>query len=332
MEIWQTILNALLICIPIAVLLWIASYFFISAVIYTILLVRTSPKKWTRECSLKEDEEQLRIYEDAMSFREKYESRITKVSIENEGFKLFGEFVDFGSNRTVILIPGRMEGCVYPYHFAEPYRRAGYNILSIDSRCHGMSGGKYNSLGLKEYSDIIAWSRMLHDEKGIDEIVIHGICIGSATALYTLTSERCPDYIVGMVADGMYINFWESTKNHMLERNKKPFPYVNIMRWYFRLCTGTDSYKDSPINVIDKLNKPILFLYSRKDTYSMPDKSQLLYDKCKSEKKKIVWFDKGQHSRVRINNRQQYDDAIVEYLRDTFGHKEALAAGVKKEN
>ena len=76
--------------------------------------------------------------------------------------------------------------------------------------------------------------------------------------------------------------------------------------------------KQGPINCIDKLNKPILFIYSKKDIYSVPEKGQLLYDKCVAEKE-LVWFDYGAHSKVRINNTEKYDNAVTSFLNKSIG-------------
>lgn len=315
MDVWQIIL----ICfVASGVLFWISSYFIISFIVYWKTLVRTSPEKWSRECSIKDDDEQAKMYEQAETWFSQYADKKTDVDIVNDGFHLYGEYIDFGFDKAVIIIAGRTEGCKYSYYFAEPYRRAGYNVLAIDNRAHGLSDGKYNALGLKEYSDIIAWSKFLHDSKDNKQIVLHGICIGSATALYALISERCPDYMVGMVADGMYVDFKETTKNHMIEQNHKVFPCLGIIMWFFKLFTKEDAVKNGPIKVMNKLKKPILFIYSKEDIYSVPEKGQLLYDTCQSQKK-LVWFDKGAHSKVRINNTEKYDDTIVEYLKETWG-------------
>ena len=314
MDTWQI----LLICIVVSgILFWVSSYFIIAYIVYRITLVRTSKDKWSRECSMNDDEEQVSMYKQAEEWLYSFKDRKTDVDIFSDGFHLFGEYIDFGFNKAVIIIAGRTEGCKYSYYFAEPYRRAGHNILVIDNRSHGLSDGKYNSLGLKEYSDIIAWGKFLHDCKNNNKIVLHGICIGSATALYALISEKCPQYIVGMVADGMYTDFKETTKNHMIEQNRRIYPCLNLFMWYFKVFTKEDAVKNGPIKVIHKLKKPILFIYSKEDIYSLPEKGKLLYDTCQSEKK-LVWFEKGGHSRVRINNQEKYDNTIMEFLRNTF--------------
>lgn len=311
MEVWEIILIAFAASL---ILFWIASYFIVAAVVYRILLVRTSPKKWSRECSIQDDEEQRQMYTVGNAWHDRYGDKVRDVSITSDGFRLFGEYVDFGFEKAVIIIAGRTEGCKYSYYFAEPYRVAGYNVLVIDNRCHGLSEGKYVSLGLKEYRDILKWGEFLHNEFNNKTIVLHGICIGSATALYALTAKECPDYFGGMVADGMYVDFKESIKNHMIEQKRKNInTCLKLLVLYFKWITGKDMVSQGPIHCIGQLKKPILFIYSKEDIYSVPEKGQELYDTCQC-KKELAWFDRGAHSRVRINNTEKYDNTVVGFL------------------
>lgn len=299
-------------------LFYIIPTFLISIVLYTILLVRNKEEKWGRNVSWDNEEQQemFRVGEEWGEENKEFQERVT---IKSEGFNLVGEYFNFGFDKTVIIIAGRMESCLYCYYFAKPYKDSGYNILAIDNRSHGLSEGKYNTIGIKEYIDILNWSKFIHEKYGINNIVYHGICIGSATAIYAVTSELCPDYVKGLVTDGMYVNFSESLKNHLIERNKPLFPYVKEINMLISIHAGKNPEKFSPINVIDKLDKPILFIYSRMDTYSTPDKSEILYNKCSSKNKRIAWFDKGVHSHVRINNLEGYDNAVKGFLSDNFG-------------
>lgn len=289
--------------------------FVLSYIIYSVVLVRTKPDKWGRGNSMPDDEEQVRIYSDAQKWWDRNADRQTDVSINNDGFRLCGKYFDFGSDRAVIIIPGRMEACEYSCHFAYPYEKAGFNVLVIDNRSHGLSEGKYNSLGFREYSDIIAWAKMLHDVYGNGKIVLHGICIGSSTALFALTSDRCPDYLCAMTADGMYETFYESFKNHMILQKRPMYPFIWEIMLYIRIFAGANVVTDGPVRRIRDLKKPILFIHSREDVFSVPEKAEKLYESCPADKR-IVWFDKGGHSRVRLHNPEEYDKAVVDFMQE----------------
>lgn len=286
-----------------------------SSVIYTVLLVRTKKEKWGRECSIPDDEEYLRMFNEGMEWNDRYKDRKREVEITSDGFHLVGEYFDFGGKRAVIIVPGRMESLLYSYFFAEPFRRAGCNVLVIDNRSHGLSDGKVSSLGYKEYRDLIAWSRLLHDELGNDAVTLHGICIGASGALFAAVSDECPEYVDSLAVEGMYVNFYESFVNHMkVDRRSTPrFPFVIEVMFWIRVISGANVVTDGPIKRIPRLRKPILMLHSREDEFSLPDKAQELYDACTAPKE-LVWFDRGAHSRIRINNHEAYDEAIIRFM------------------
>ena len=284
----------------------------ISNIIYTVLFVRNKKEKWGREVSWDEPE-QKRMFAEGKEWGDENEKYRKSVGITSDKFKLVGEYFDFGYKKAVIVIPGRMESGTYSYYFSDPYKQAGYNVLAIDNRSHGLSEGRFNTIGLKEYRDIINWAKYLHDVENIEQVVIHGICIGSATGLYACIAKDSPEYIKGLVADGMYLDFHESLDAHLVERHKPKFPFTMEIMGMMSIVAGKSAKRNGPIRVINKLNKPILFIYSKEDTYSTH--GQLLYDTCNAPKR-LVWFDHGVHSHVRINAPEKYDATIQEFLKD----------------
>ena len=284
-----------------------------SGIIYTVLLVRTKPEKWDRSCSIPDDEEYVGMFREGLAWEEKWKEHKQPVSIVSDGLKLVGEYFDFGGKRAVIIVPGRMESLLYSYYFAEPYRQEGCNVLVIDNRSHGLSEGKVSCLGFREYRDLQAWSRMLSERFGNTQVVLHGICIGASASLFALTDRNSPDCLCGMVADGMYTTFCESFKNHMLEDKHPLFPFVAEVMLYIRLISHANVVTDGPVKRIRQLQKPILFIHSRADSFSLPEKAQQLFDACPAEKR-LEWFEVGAHSRVRVNNPERYDRVIREFL------------------
>ena len=300
--------------IVLAILLFgVVPTFIIAAIQFKKQLVRKDKNTWTRSCSWTQNAEQVEMFERGEKWAEEFEKYKQDVDIVNDGFHLYGEYFDIGSKRAVIIIPGRTEGCHYSHYFARPYSDSNYNILVIDNRAHGLSDGKYNCLGQKEYRDVLAWGKMLHEKFGVEEIVIHGICIGSSTAIETLTCGSCPDYFKAMIADGMYKNFYEVFKTHMVELKKPIFPVLQEVMILVRLFCGVRPKARGPYKCVDKLDKPILMLHSKEDKYALPPEAQKLYDAIKSSKR-LVWFDHGAHSHIRINDENKYDNSIKQFL------------------
>lgn len=288
----------------------------ISKRVYEQQLVRTSQEKWGRSCSCPENEEQMQMWNEGVAWMEENRHCMTQLQIENDGLKLFGEYFDFGADRCVIILPGRCESLMYSYYFAPPYQKAGFNVLVVDTRCHGWSDGKYNTIGVKESGDMLAWAALAHETLHNREIYFHGICIGTSSGLFALQADRCPEYLKGLVTEGCYVSFAETFKRHMMDLKRPVFPVLQLAMLHIYRHTGTNVYKDKPITAIKKIRPDcrVLFLYGEKDIFSIPEKSRQLFAACVARDKKLVWFDKGGHSHLRINNQEKYDQAIIDFF------------------
>lgn len=285
--------------------------------VYKKQLRRKNKDMWGRFCSAPDNEEQVRMYvigEEWFNQNKQFAKDLELTSYDK--LHLVGQYFDFGHKKCAIIHQGRTESLIYCYYFAKPYQDAGYNILVIDPRAHGYSDGKYSSVGLKEYRDLLDWTKYAHDVLGNEQIYYHGICIGSATCIYAITDKNTFDYITGLTVDGMYKNFHATMATHM-KAEGAPMPKVLsffvMLSMYFH--TGKNPLILTPKKCIKKLNKPILMLHSKQDVFSLPVYAQEMYDMCNAPKR-LVWFDKGAHSHIRINNQEKYDAEIIKFLKD----------------
>lgn len=312
-----TILNWVLVFFVISALIfWVLSYFIASYLVYTKTLRRKDKYQWSRAPSSMNDN-YLKMDEEGMRWFEKNKEYKQDVHIVNNGLNLYGEYYDFGSDKCVIFLSGRTESLRYGYYFSKPYSELGINVLLIDARAHGLSDGRYNTIGFEESKDALAWARFIHDSYNIKSIIFHGICIGGAGAVYAMTSDNCPDYIDGMIGEGMFPRFYESMKNNLKERKKPVFILNDLIDMWMKHYTG-HSMKIGPIDFIGKLKKPLLMIHSREDTYSLPVNAQRLYDLAGSKNKTLVWYDHGRHSMLRLTDTEKYDNAVKAFLASCY--------------
>lgn len=308
---------ALLIIFSAIFLFGILPLFIMSYYIYRVLLVRTYPEKWEKESALLVDDETVEMNRIGDEWETENSQYKKEVSVVSEGLRLFGEYFDFGYDRSVIIIPGRMESHEYSYFFALPYKNAGCNVLVIDNRAHGKSQGKCSNVGFREQNDIIAWGKMLTEEYGVKHIVLHGICIGAATAVYAMTNENKLENIDCLITEGMYTSFYHSFVNHMLLDKRPVFPFALITMGWLALFSKGKPITDGPEKRMAKLDKPALFMHSWEDQYSLPEASKEMYEKCNSYHV-TKWFQIGEHSRIKINNLEEYDREIANFLNTVY--------------
>lgn len=276
-------------------------------------LVKTSPEKWGRVCSAPDNEEQVAMWESGIRWAQTHREKMREVAITNDGLRLVGEYYDFGSDRCVLIVPGRCECLMYSYFYAQSYTDKA-NILVFDSRSHGLSDGDRSYLGFRENEDLLKWAEFAHDELGNKEIFFHGICIGAATVVQALALPHAQDYITKLILDGCYTTFYETFKNHMIHDKRPVHPVIDEIRHLLKKEIGVDMKKQGPIYLIDKVKTPTLFISTTLDKFSLPEKTKELFAKSGSVDKKLVWFDKGAHSHVRINNEEKYNAAVQEFI------------------
>ena len=291
---------------------YLFSIAFASHCIYISTLKRKNKEQWGRTLSIV-TEQTIRMDNEGLEWQRKHYAYKKDVHIINNGLNLYGEYYDLGFDKAVIILSGRTESLRYGYYFANPYSEAGFNVLVVDSRAHGYSDGEYITVGFEESKDALAWVRYINESFGIDTIVFHGICIGAAGGMFAITSPDCPACVKGLVTEGMFANFSESMKNHLIERKKLLFPVMQCIDFWSKKYTG-HSMKKGPIDVISKLDKPILMIQSKMDKYSTAENAKKMFELCPSREKKLVLYNKGDHSMLRITDTELYDTEITLFL------------------
>lgn len=280
---------------------------------YSEMFIRTSPDKWARGNSCPENEEHSVMFNAGMKWGEENASYKEDIEITSkDGLKLKGEYFNFGYDRAALILAGRAETVLYCYYFAELFQKAGCNVIVVDPRACGLSEGKYTTAGMKEGEDAGLWIDYIHERYGIEKFYIHGICVGSAQAIYVAAAHQ--PYLKGIILEGPYSAFYKvllmRTKNH----GKPTFPVCLQMAMLYKKLAGVNVFKNKPIEEIKKVEVPALFLCGREDKSNSPDDFELIYKACGSAKKKFVWFDHGAHSHLRIVNLEKYDSEVIYFI------------------
>lgn len=295
-----------------------AMLFIVPIPIFDSLFIRKNKEKWSRNApSDSKNEEMLKMWSLAKDFQASNRKHYSKVHVlTDDGLNLYGEYYDFGGKEAVIILPGRPETLVYSLFYAESYRKAGVNVLVVDTRAHGESDGEKHGCGYMERLDIFAFARWLGSEKGIEKVILHGICVGSSSCVHAVTDPNKPSNIVGLVTDGLYVSLYETLKLRVRKNAKiNPLTCVAYFRHRIKRLYGYDTKKDGPLYHMGEIKIPTLMMASEEDIYSLPEKTKLLYSKIPEETpKKLVLFPRGAHSHLRIVNPELYDKSVQDFV------------------
>lgn len=276
--------------------------------------IRKDDEMFKRGCSDETVDFHLDMYNQGMKYRETVLDHIKEVKILSEGLKMVGEYYDFGFKKAIIILPGRAETCYYGAYYAPTFIKAGYNILCIDPRAHGLSEGKVLTLGFKESLDTIEWSKFLHKEFGIEHVCLYGLCGGGTCACLTFLNKDCPSYVDSFIADCAYYSFFEVNKRHIKDEGKPIYPFIWLMMHKIKKYCHVSGYKAAPIKYIKDVKVPTLFLAGENDIFSIPTKVEKLYKRSGSEKKSFALISHARHSHLRYDNLEEYEKNVISFL------------------
>ncbi|MBR5140554.1 MAG: alpha/beta hydrolase, partial [Clostridia bacterium] len=130
-----------------------------------------------------------------------------RVSINaRDGVRLSARYYHTGAGAPIVILAHGYRGNSLRDFAggADMFLKMGYNLLLIDHRAHGDSGGKVISFGIRERFDVCDWAAYATDRFGEDsEILLAGISMGGACVLMA-AGEDLPDTVKGVLADCPY--------------------------------------------------------------------------------------------------------------------------------
>ena len=289
---------------------------FAAPTVFYNTMYRNPKKKKTRECTNNKDESQKRMFEEGIIWSEQYKNITEQLHIVNDGFNLYGEYIDFGFDKCAVILQGRTESLLYSYYYADVYAKNRHNILVVDVRSHGLGDGKYQTAGIRESDDMLEWIKLINSKYNITDFTLHGICIGGATAVYTYVKlkKEGSNFVKMIITDGLFITNYELYKRNLKKYKQPPFPVLHLTFFIAFLFAKIRLFKETPIKYMKDIDIPILFLWSAKDIFCLKSKGEELFEACASKNKELCFFPDGRHSHVRSTQEVEYDKVIANFL------------------
>lgn len=215
---------------------------------------------------------------------------------------------------TIIISHGYVNYIPYLKYLPLFYKR-GFNILIYDMRGLGKSDGDGITYGYYEKQDLSSCIDWVIKRCGKEcTIGLFGDGIGAAVSIQNLQIDSRASFCI---ADSSFTDLpiW-------LKRNMKKEKHI-LPIWLKYACknainiikTGSSYGKNSPVKAVSDIEKPILFIHGRNDDVIPCEMSVNLYNN-KSGMKKIKIFENANHVTSYINNKEEYDKVVGEFLRE----------------
>lgn len=168
--------------------------------------------------------------------------------------------------RCVVMIHGYADAKVGALAWAPTWQSLGFNILAIDLRAHGHSGGAHTTAGYFERHDLDQVITQFRVQRPDDtrQIVLFGISLGAAVALATADTR---DDITAMVLECPFADYRRAVQVHA---DTIGMPLPSLVPLVIRLAewiSGADLSAVRPMDLLLRIGAPVMIIHAENDTF-----------------------------------------------------------------
>ena len=193
--------------------------------------------------------------------------------------------------------------------------KIGRNVLVVDQRGIGQSGGTTISFGLKERYDVLSWVEYAIDRFGEDvKVFLSGVSMGAATVLMA-TGLDLPKNVKGIVADCPFsspADIIEITAKSMGYPPKLAMPFIKLGALLFGKFNVTET---TAAEEVKKSTVPIIIIHGADDLCVPCEMSEEIYLANPKKIRREV-FEGAGHGLSYILKPLEYEQIILQFYAD----------------
>lgn len=200
----------------------------------------------------------------------------------------------------------------------------GCELLLIEQRCCGNSGGKYITFGAREKYDVLDWVDFLEERNRKSmPIYLYGVSMGAAT-ISCAAGLTLPPNVRGLIADCGYTSMLDITSICLKKWYRLPaFP---LMQSFDRRCEYRAHFRMAEADAEKSLRNcriPSLFVHGTQDAFVPPSHAVRNYRACGSDQKNLLWVDGAGHATAFYEDPASYTAAVEKLFSTCEGSKES---------
>lgn len=239
-----------------------------------------------------------------------------------DGTELRGTYIETvkGGRKAVVLLHGLYQNRSMCVPYISMYQDMGYNVLLVDLRGHGESGGGHTDWGIHDVDDMNAWVDFLRSKNPSMEIGFHGISLGAAMALIYSGSEE-GQHMKFYVADSSYGNLLALGRDKIMtytgdDRLVLGMDVLNpFMQAAMFFHTGRILSDVDPASQVTRMSSPVLFLHGGADMLVPPSVAHELLADSSSSVKELYIFDGAAHTMEMAVNGPAYKQVVQKFVK-----------------
>ena len=202
---------------------------------------------------------------------------------------------------------------------ARRFAERGYNLLLVEQRAQGASGGRVIGGGHLERRDAVLWCRWIAGRDADARIVLTGESLGGATVLEATGEGDLPSQVACVISDSGYADFWNASASLLSPEilgHKVPLahPLLDLVRVFFRARRGGYDLADcSAVSAVAHARVPVLLIQGGADDLIVPQNAYRLDAACASEHDLLV-VEWGGHCSSVVMDPATYYERVMRFV------------------
>ena len=200
----------------------------------------------------------------------------SNISFSSHGTPLKGWYIpcDTPTSKTVVFVQGHGDDkrTFLARHCS--YLHEKYNVVALDLRNQGESGGSTTTMGYYERDDVLAAVDYARTTLGTTDIGVMGLSMGGATVLEAAAVS--PD-VKAVISDSPYATVSGQVADAAKVRH---YPLSRFVGWATSAKIGWDVghplRTHDPLRAVPQMKQPLLLIHGDADDYVLPRNSECL--------------------------------------------------------
>ena len=222
------------------------------------------------------------------------------------------------TGKWVVLVHGYGGNHTTMREFVDNYLAVGYDVLAIDQRAAGESEGEWLTMGAAEAQDVALWTQEIARRVPTSKITLHGVSMGAATVMLAAARSDCAN-LMAVVEDCGYASAYDLFSQLVPVLTPYPATIMPVMDMMSSLMTGHALTEATPLDVIDDVTVPSMFIHGTADTLIAPSNADSLYAASGAEVKTLYNVEGAGHGRSGIDYNEEYGANLFQFLDNNDG-------------
>lgn len=221
------------------------------------------------------------------------------------------------SNQTILLIHGRGDAKVGAIAWAPTLHSLGWNILAIDLRAHGDSGGVFSTAGFWERHDVAQVINQFRAARPVETkvFVIFGVSLGAAVAVATTVGRSDID---ALILESPFGDYRQAIAAHGFMQGYPGGPLREVAVRLAEWMSASNFNAVRPQDLLRQVSCPVMVIASGADPFIPPADAIALRESVESRQnaKDIHWMvpDTGHVLGLAAAGPEEYRRRVAEFL------------------